>query len=396
MASASSSVRLEESVIGGKLAGVDGPRHPPTARFYPVNTTPSTRATDRCWIEVDLHALVRNAKALGAQARKRLMPMVKADAYGLGMLPVVRALEATDPWGYGVATITEGEELRKAQIHRPILVITPQEPTAKPHKAIRAANLIPALGDAKSIRLWMMTGGGDWHLSIDTGMNRAGIRYDDIGSLAEVLTACPPAGAFTHFHSSELDNGSMELQTQRFLDAVAAMPAMPPMLHTENSAAIERTSPSPWSVVRPGVFLYGVGSGGKIEPEPVVRFYACVVDIHDLKPGDTVSYDATWVAKRPTRLATLGVGYADGYRRSLGNRGTVLINGKRAPVAGTVTMDLTMVDVTGIECQCGDIATLMGQDGEERLTVEQVGAACDLSPYELLTALRARAPRLYI
>lgn len=361
-----------------------------------MNTTPSTRATDRCWIEVDLHALVRNAKALGAQARKPLMPMVKADAYGLGMLPVVRALEATDPWGYGVATITEGEELRKAQIHRPILVITPQEPTAKPHKAIRAANLIPALGDAKSIRLWMMTGGGDWHLSIDTGMNRAGIRYDDIGSLAEVLTACPPAGAFTHFHSSELDNGSMELQTQRFLDAVAAMPAVPPMLHTENSAAIERTSPSPWSVVRPGVFLYGVGSGGKIEPEPVVRFYACVVDIHDLKPGDTASYDATWVAKRPTRLATLGVGYADGYRRSLGNRGTVLINGKRAPVAGTVTMDLTMVDVTGIECQRGDIATLMGQDGEERLTVEQVGAACDLSPYELLTALRARAPRLYI
>lgn len=361
-----------------------------------MTTAPTPKATDRCWIEVDLHALVRNAKALGAQARAPLMPMVKADAYGLGALPVVRALEATDPWGYGVATIAEGEDLRKAHVHRPILVVTPQEPTSRPLKAIRAAKLMPALGDATAIRLWMMTGGGDWHLSIDTGMNRAGVRYDEIGSLAEELKACPPAGAFTHFHSSELDNGSMELQTQRFRDAVAAMPVAPPTLHVENSAAIERTSPSPWSFVRPGVFLYGVGSGGTLRPEPVVRFYACVVDMHDLKPGDTVSYDATWTAKRPTRIATLGVGYADGYRRSLGNRGAVLINGKRAPIAGTVTMDLIMVDVTDIPCERGDLATLIGQDGDELITVEQVGAACELSPYEILTALRARAPRVYI
>jgi alanine racemase len=144
------------------------------------------------------------------------------------------------------------------------------------------------------------------------------------------------------------------------------------------------------------VFLYGVGSGGKLKPEPVVRFYACVVDLHELNPGDTVSYDATWTAKRRTRLATLGVGYADGYRRSLGNRGTVLINGKRAPIAGTVTMDLIMVDVTDIPCERGDLATLIGSDGDELITVEQVGAACDLSPYEILTALRSRATRVYL
>lgn len=361
-----------------------------------MSPPPNAKTADRCWIEVDLNALVRNARALAAHARAPLLPMVKADAYGLGVIPVVRALESIAPWGYGVATVAEGEELRKAHIGRPILVVTPQEPSVKPLKAIRAAKLVPALGDATSIRLWMMTGGGDWHLAIDTGMNRSGIRFDEVGSLAEELKACPPAGAFTHFHSSELDDGSMQIQTQRFRDAVAAMPAPPPILHAENSAGIARTSPSAWSFVRPGVFLYGVGSAAQLEPEPVVRFYASVVDIHELKHGDTVSYDATWTATRPGRVATLAVGYADGYRRSLGNRGSVLIGGRRAPVAGTVTMDLTMVDVTDIPCDRGDVATLIGRDGDESITVEQVGAACELSPYEILTGLRARAPRTYV
>jgi alanine racemase len=157
---------------------------------------------DRAWIEVDLHALVRNAQALVRHSRKPLLPMVKADAYGLGVVPVVRALESVDPWGYGVATVTEGEELRAAHIHRPILVTAPVDASPGPMMALRAARLTPALGDARSIRLWMMTGGGDWHLSIDTGMNRAGIRWDEVGTLAEELRACPPAGAFTHYHSS--------------------------------------------------------------------------------------------------------------------------------------------------------------------------------------------------
>jgi alanine racemase len=324
------------------------------------------------------------------------MPMVKADAYGLGVVPVVRALESLDPWGYGVATVTEGEELRKAHIHRPVLVTAPVEPHARPMKAIRAAKLIPSFGDATSIRLWMMTGGGHWHLAIDTGMNRAGIRYDEVGSLSEELKACPPAGAFTHFHSSELDDGSMELQTKRFRDAIAALPTEPALLHAENSAAIVRNRPSSWGMVRPGVFLYGVGSGAALKPEPVVHFRACVVDLHDLKPGDSVSYDATWKATRATRVATISAGYADGYRRSLGNAGTILIGGRRAKVVGTVTMDMTMVDVTDIPCERGDVVTLMGQDGEAVVTAEDVGAACGLSPYEILTALRARAPRVYL
>ncbi len=353
-------------------------------------------ARARAWLEVDLHALVRNAQALQKHARKPVMPMVKADAYGLGVGPVVRALESIEPWGYGVATITEGEELRAARIQRPILVTAPTERGAKPLQAMRAAGLTPALGDSQAIRTWMMTGGGDWHLSIDTGMSRAGIRWSEVGTLAEELRACPPAGAFTHFHSAECDDGSMDVQTQRFRDAVAAMPAPPPLLHTQNSAAIVRTVASPWSFVRPGVFLYGVGSGAALGPEPVAHLRACVADIRTIDPGETVSYNATWTATRQTRIATLAIGYADGYRRLLGNKGTAVIGGRRVPVIGTVTMDLTMVDVTDVPCALGDIATLMGQDGDETITAEDVGAACGLSPYEILTSLRSRLVRTYV
>lgn len=339
---------------------------------------------------------MRNARTIERHARVPLMPIVKADAYRLGVVPVVRALEAMDPWGYGVATIGEGEALRQARIDRHVLVTTPIDPRVRDLKAMQAARLTPAFGDAKSIRMWMMTGGGDWHLAIDTGMNRAGIRWDEVGTIADELRACPPAGAFTHFHSSDRDDGSMALQERRFRDALASLPAVPALLHAENSAATARTSPSPWSVVRPGAFLYGIGSGATLEPEPVVHFRTTVVDLHDLRAGDTVSYGAQWVASRPSRIATVAAGYADGYLRSLGNRGTVLVAGRRAHVAGAVTMDMTMVDVTDLPCELGDTVTLIGASGDELITLGDAGASCGLSPYEMLTGLGIRVPRRYL
>jgi alanine racemase len=211
----------------------------------------------------------------------------------------------------------------------------------------------------------------------------------------------PPEGAFTHFHSSELDDGSMALQEQRFRDAVSALPDRPALLHTDNSAAIVRRPPHrepPWSFVRPGVFLYGVGSGAGalLAPEPVVRVSARVVELRDVRAGEGASYGATWKASQPSRVATLAIGYADGYRRSLGNAGSVLLHGARASVVGTVTMDMTMIDVTGIPCAIGDVATLVGSEGAESTTVEDVAAACALSPYEILTGLRQRLPRRYV
>ncbi len=352
--------------------------------------------TTRAWVDIDLGALLRNGEALARQARVPLVPMVKADAYGLGAVPVARALERLDPWGFGVATVDEGRELRDAGIARRIIVFTPVigDDLAVAH----ALSITPALGDLAAITAWTALGGGAWHLAIDTGMSRAGVRWDAVSALAEALRAHPPEGAFTHFHSSEMDDGTLAVQETRFRDALSALPARPSLLHTENSGAIARRTPSPWNLVRPGVFLYGVGSGARaaIQPEPVAHLRARVVDLRDMRAGESVSYGASWKARRDSRIATLGIGYADGYRRSLGNRGTGLLDGAPVPVAGTVTMDMTMLDVTDVACAIGDTVTLMGIDGAARITAEEVGAACGLSPYEILTGLRSRITRRYV
>jgi alanine racemase len=150
--------------------------------------------------------------------------------------------------------------------------------------------------------------------------------------------------------------------------------------------------------VRPGIFLYGVGSGfgATFEPEPVVSLRGRIVEIRVVRAGDSVSYDATWNAPRAGRVATVSLGYADGYRRALGNRAHALLHGRRLPVVGVVTMDMTMIDVTDQTCAVGDIVTFIGGDGPERLTVSNVAAAGGLSPYELLTGLRSRVARTYV
>jgi alanine racemase len=359
-------------------------------------TTQSTadENTTRAWVDIDLGALLRNGEALARHARVPLLPMVKADGYGLGVVPVMRTLSKLDPFGFGVATVTEGRELRAAGALKPVIVFTPLLPAESPR--LRESNLVPTLSSASTIAAWIESGGGPWHLAIDTGVSRAGVRWDCIGEIVDAARRSPPDGAFTHFHSAELDDGSMELQEQRFRDAIAALPERPPILHADNSAAIVRRSPSPWSLVRPGVFLYGVGSGARaaLQPEPVVHLRARVVELRDLRVDDSVGYDATWRATCPSRVATLALGYADGYRRSLGNNAEALVNGRRVPVIGTVMMDMTVIDVTGVPCAVGDRATLFGADGDDVLTVESVAVRAGLSPYELLTGLRQRIVRI--
>jgi alanine racemase len=352
----------------------------------------------RAWVEIDLGALLRNGARVAEHTGSRLLPMVKADAYGLGAVRVACALEELDPWGFGVATVLEGDELRRAGVERPIIIFTPVLPDE--FDAVRRARLTPALGDAESIRLWHPTG-LPWHLAIDTGMNRAGVPWREVGALRDALAGACPQGVFTHFHSAERGDGSRADQEQRFESALAALPVQPEMVHAENSpAAAHRGSAKHrrWSVARPGVFLYGVGFGesAELQPEPVVAVRARVVDLRTLAAGDTVSYGATFRAERRTRIATLAIGYADGYRRAFSNRATVLVRGRRAPVAGNVTMDMTMLDVTDLECEVGDVATLIGRDGEELLTVNEVADAGGMSPYELLTGLRARLSRRYL
>jgi alanine racemase len=350
----------------------------------------------RAWVEIDLGALKRNAALLSARAGAPLLPMVKADAYGLGAIRVARALEALDPWGFGVATVAEGAELRAAGISRPIVIFTPLLPAD--FDGARAHGLTPTLGMPDVLSQWTRSGGGTWHLAIDTGMSRAGIPWDRVEDILGPARDHPPEGAFTHFHSAERADGSVEKQQARFLEAIARLPVRPPLLHTENSPARERVAPSRWDLCRPGVFLYGVGGGpgAAVRPDPVAHLRARVVEIRDVPDGETVSYSATFYAEGTRRIATAAAGYADGVRRSLGNRGQALVRGARVPIAGAVTMDMTMLDVTGRRCEVGDVATFIGRDGDELLDVSTVAAMAELSPYELLVGLRLRADRVYL
>jgi alanine racemase len=384
--------------------------------------------TARAWVEIDLGALARNGATLIARAGVPILPMVKADAYGLGAVPVARALESLDPWGYGVATVEEGAALRSAAIDRPVLIFTPMLPSDV--SVAHGARLTPTIGSREMISAWAtVTNGAAWHLAIDTGMGRSGVRWNAVDRLTDLLRACPPAGACTHFHSADRDDDTRARQLQRFEAALDAMPARPAVLHAENSAAVERLGvPSAWTFVRPGVFLYGVASriasqvaargaveGGRgvaaaavdrhrvLVPEAVVSLRARVVDLRTIEAGETVSYGGTFQASAPRRIATVPVGYGDGYRRAFGNVGVAILGGNRVRVVGMVTMDMTMLDVTDVDCAIGDIVTLLGPTpeplgGAPRPAIDLGDAARDAGvfPYELLTGLRLRLPRVYV
>ena len=348
----------------------------------------------RAWVEIDLGALVRNGERFAQAAGVPLLPMVKADAYGIGAVRASHALRPLRPWGYGVATVEEGEELRRAGIDERILVFSPL--VASQLDAARRARLEPVLGDRETIAHWAAAR-QPWHLMIDTGMNRAGVPWREMDVVAAHVRTFPPSSVCTHFHSSQLPDGSRAEQERRFADAIAQLPVAPTLVHADNSGAVEHRAPSPYNVARPGIFLYGVGSGhgASIEPDPVVSVRGRVVEVRVVQQGDTVSYDGSWRAPRPGRIATVSIGYADGLRRSLGNRGFALVKGLRVPIVGTVTMDMTMLDVTDHRCTVGDIATFIGRDGSEQITVSDTATAAGLSPYEILTGLRQRLTRVY-
>ena len=356
------------------------------------------RRTSRAWVEVDLAALVDNARAIARIAGTRLLPIVKANAYGAGAVAVSRALEALDPWGYGVATLEEGVELRAADITRPILVLMPGRPEL--FDAYHEHRLTPALGDGSSIHAWIARGGrgGAFHLEIDTGMGRSGVRWDEVEPLADLLDTPYLEGCYTQFHSADRRDGTADAQLGRFQEAAGRLARRPPLLHVANSAAALRGQPFAFDAIRPGVYLYG-GSAGEGLPvgKPVVSLRARIVSVRRVRRGESVSYNASWTAPRDTTVATLGIGYGDGLRRSLGLKGeaTTLLGGARCPIVGLVTMDLTMVDAGATAVAVGEVATLVGEAVGQRNTLEQFAAWSGELQREFLTGLGARLPRVY-
>jgi alanine racemase len=353
---------------------------------------PLTPDTARAWVDVNLEALVANARAFQHLVNAPLLPMVKASGYGLGAQGVVRALEQVEPWGYGVATIEEGAELRAAGIARPILVFTPLLPALAP--AALAAQVTPCIENLEGLRAWTGHTDRPFHVEIDTGMHRAGFLWNDADGIARLADALGAAtgweGVYTHFHSAEGDLAATRLQYARLLEVVAALGRRPRFVHAAGSAGGLLDTRFGADVARPGMYLYG-GRIMRHAPHPVAALRARVVAVRRVPAGDIVSYDATWTAPRSTTIATLAIGYADGLPRTLGSRGRVEINGQLHTIAGRVTMDLTMVDVGEAVVRPGDVATLYGG----LVTLDEQAEVAGTISYELLTRLGPRVVRRY-
>lgn len=362
----------------------------------------------RAWMEVDCRALRANYETVTQRipAGCRMLPMVKADAYGTGVALAVRNLAPLGPYGFGVATVQEGRELRREGWGGRIVVFTPLLPADVGE--LLAAGLEPVVGGLDALRACAAGAREsgeriDVHLEIDTGMGRFGLsrRGADewIPALRRELEAggARLASTFTHFHSAESD---VETTREQWRELEATREAMssagvdPGLSHAANSAAAVEYSGVAADMVRPGIWLYGAEVAGR-RPKPVVAVRARVLAVRDVPAGSTVSYGATWRAPAPARLATLGIGYADGLRRGLSGRSRALVKGRAAPVRGVITMDSTVIDVTGRnDVEPGDVATLLGADGDEEITLEELAEACGTIAYEILTGWSRRVPKI--
>jgi alanine racemase len=343
---------------------------------------------------VDLEALLANAGTIRERApRARLLPMVKANAYGLGAVPVARALERVDPWGFAVATAHEGKELRDAGITRPILVMAPQTAALG---LVAEAGLTPALGSVEQIGAWLaLAPGRPFHVEVDTGMARWGLWWESFGSNAPRFMDTPGfEGVFTHFHSPWDDPASVREQWRRFQAALATLSRRPALVHAANSVAALDFPETVGDLARPGIFLYG-GRAGTHRPRQVVQWRARVLATRWVEAGATVSYGATYRAAERCCVATLGAGYADGLPRALSNTGAALVGGRRLPIAGRVTMDFTMVVSHDWEPTPGSVATLIGNDGAEAIELDDFAALAGTISYEILTGLGRRVTRVY-
>jgi len=349
----------------------------------------------RAWVEVDYGALVENARVVARVSGAPLIPVIKADGYGLGAVGAARALESVDPWGYAVATVPEGVELRDAGIERRLLVFAPAGPALFPE--LERYRLTPVFDYLPALREWRSRGDQAFHVEIDTGMSRTGVRPDELGEWRDALDTPAFEGCFTQFHSAHKDVDATAKQWARLTEAVRGLPRRPMVVHAANSGGALRGKAFAGDAVRPGIFLYG-GDPGKGLPEgkPVARVCARVVSVRRIAPGDTVGYGATWRATRATTIATLGIGYADGVRRSIARcpYAYVLMKGERYPYAGVITMDLVMIDAGDRPVERGEIVTLLGADGAELITLGRHAAWCEESQYVILTGLGPRLPRV--
>jgi alanine racemase len=384
------------------------------------------------WAEISLCALRGNLAAIRqyvnppSEKRKtprKVLAIVKGNAYGHGSPEVAKALEGFGSDWFGVASAGEGLELRKGQIRKPILVLGGFWPGEE--KNLLAHDLTPAIHRCEHLALYDAAAAAarkkhvSIHLKIDTGMNRLGIAPSDVDCFANQLAKCKRlalGGTFTHLASSEVltdapTGRQTSEQLEQFFGAVEHLRKLgidPGILHIANSAAIA-ARPETWAdMVRPGAVLYGYHPGfdpmerriefeAKLALRPVMSLRARLINVRSVAAGTGVGYNASWVAKRPSRVAVLAAGYGDGIHRSLGNRGCVYVRGVAAPIIGIVSMDVTMLDVTDVpDVALGEVATVYGTDGDRTYPANVVARSIGTVTSDLISGVSRRVPRFHL
>ncbi len=357
------------------------------------------------WAEINLKALthnfIRSTEMVGEKVR--VMSVVKADGYGHGAIRVSRALEQHGCNMFGVATVDEGIELRHSGIKSDIVILSgiSFEEIDEAYKnrltpVIFSWDLLHKLNEYgyknnKKIK---------YHLKIDTGMNRLGFDSSKIGEyVSEILNLnnVTMEGVFTHLSSADCDRAYTRNQISMFKKACGLLNKKglkPAYCHSANSAALQRFKESHFNLVRPGIMIYGASAADDILLHPVMKLKSKIIQIKEISKGSKVSYGGTYITKRPTRIAVLPVGYADGYCRHLSNKGMVSINGHVAPVIGTVCMDLTIVDITDLNnVKEGQEVVLFG---DENTSVDKIASLAGTISYELLSIVGKRVQRVYL
>ncbi len=361
---------------------------------------------------VDLTALAQNVAHVRRLApHADVLAVVKANAYGHGATEITRALQHLAVRRFGVATVDEGVALRQAGIRDAIVVLGATMSDQFPD--LVANRLTPVLYRADLIQTFaarIQPGATPYsvHIKVETGMGRLGVSPQELPELIsrpELRVPLRLEGLMTHL--ADADNQDAEQtqeQLRRFqqaLDKLQQCGLTIPLVHVANSAAIIKYPASLHSLVRPGIMLYGYHTlphnTRAPDLQPILTWKTTIAHLHRIQPGDSVSYNRTFIASRQSLIAVLPVGYADGYNRLLSNRGKVLIGGRRAPVIGRVCMDMTMIDVTDVPgVEVGHEATLIGQQGAERITAADLAAWQQTIPYEILCAIGSRVPRRYL
>jgi alanine racemase len=374
------------------------------------------------WAEISLQAILQNLQVIRRHIgpKPKILAVVKSNAYGLGAVPISKTLQKAGVDWFGVTCTNEGIELREAGIRKRILVLTGFWPGEEKRQIEN--HLTPAVTRLEDLRYLdraarRVRGKSriSFHLKINTGMNRLGVDPSEVDEFVRLLADCRSIeleGTFTHFASAEDFTAQQTVEQERVfrgcLDRMRALGVSPGIVHMANSGAICARPSTLADMVRPGAILYGYYQSfdppqkgqevkGLLPLEPCLSLKARIISLRDLPEGCGVGYGARFVTARSSRIAVINAGYADGIMRQRTNRGCALVRGRRVPLVGTISMDLTMLDVTDIpEAAIGDIVTVYGRDGNNVIVVSDVAREIGTVTSDLLCALGRRVARYYV